>query len=88
MAVEDDNSTLSITERGCLRRYPGGVASVGMEDCLTLTVHTSSVVYEELAPVVVVVGGDDTDEEEEETLRPSAGEFLHLESSSILKGML
>ena len=60
---------------------------MGMEDCLTLTVHTSSVVYEELAPVVVVVGGDDTDEEEEETLRPSAGQFLYLQSTSYLQGM-
>jgi len=43
--------------RVCMRRTVNGV--VGEEDCLTLDIATSSVVYDHPAPVVVYVGGDD-----------------------------
>ena len=47
----------------CLRMTQGGM--VGDEDCLTLDVATSSVVYNNPMPVAVYLPGDD------ETLRPS-----------------
>merc|ERR1711892_1561257 len=43
--------------RVCMRRTLDGL--VGEEDCLTLDIATSSVVYDSPAPVVVYVGGDD-----------------------------
>jgi carboxylesterase type B len=42
--------------RVCMRRTLNGV--VGEEDCLTLDIATSSVVYDNPAPVVVYIGGD------------------------------
>lgn len=43
--------------RVCMRRTLNGL--IGEEDCLTLDIATSSVVYDSPAPVVVYVGGDD-----------------------------
>lgn len=42
--------------RVCMRRTMSGV--VGEEDCLTLDIATSSVVYDNPAPVVVYIAGD------------------------------
>ena len=42
------------------------------ENCLTLDIYTSSVVYNDLQPVVVYIDGDDLSQEEEEALQPSA----------------
>ena len=54
----------------CIRRYPNGAD--GSENCLTLDIYTSSVVYNDLQPVVVYIDGDDLSQEEEEALQPSA----------------
>ena len=54
----------------CWRRYPNGAD--GDENCLTLDIYTSSVVYSNLRPVVVYIDGDDLSQEEEEKLQPSA----------------
>lgn len=54
----------------CWRRYPTGAD--GDENCLTLDIYTSSVVYSDLKPVVVYVDGDDLSQEESENLQPSA----------------
>lgn len=54
----------------CIRRYPNGAD--GSENCLTLDIYTSSVVYNELQPVVVYIDGDDLSQEEEQALQPSA----------------
>ena len=58
--------------RKCWRKYPDGSAR-GHEDCLTLDIYTSNVVYNELMPVVVYVEGDDLYEDVEETMKPSSG---------------
>jgi carboxylesterase type B len=55
----------------CWRRYPSGAVS-GDENCLTLDIFTSSVIYSDLKPVVVYVDGDDLSQEEAEALQPSA----------------
>ena len=54
----------------CWRRYPNGAD--GDENCLTLDIYTSSVVYYDLKPVVVYIDGDDLSQEAEEALQPSA----------------
>eukprot|EP00093_Oithona_nana_P003152 03152.XXX_10690_3064_1 [CDS] Oithona nana genome sequencing. len=54
----------------CWRRYPDGAD--GDENCLTLDIYTSSVVYADLKPVVVYIDGDDLSQDEEEALQPSA----------------
>lgn len=54
----------------CWRRYPNGAD--GDENCLTVDIYTSSVVYTDLQPVVVYVDGDDLTEEEGQELQPSA----------------
>ena len=43
----------------CKRRLASGIT--GDEDCLTLDIATSSVVYSDPAPVVAYIGGDDPD---------------------------
>ena len=58
----------------CLRHYPTGAD--GTENCLTLDIYTSSVVYHNLKPVVVYIDGDDLTLEDELTLQPSA-ELAH-----------
>ena len=55
----------------CWRRYPSGAVS-GDENCLTLDIFTSSVIYSDLKPVVVYVDGDDLSQDEAEALQPSA----------------
>ena len=54
----------------CWKRYPNGAD--GDENCLTLDIYTSSVVYSDLKPVVVYIDGDDLSQEEEAELQPSA----------------
>ena len=56
----------ALEERYCWRKTINGFE--GTEDCLTLNIYTSSVVYNELMPVVVYVRGDDIDE----SVKPSA----------------
>ena len=58
------------TTGSCWRRYPDGAD--GDENCLTLDIYTSSVVYADLKPVVVYIDGDDLSQDEEEALQPSA----------------
>ena len=58
------NDTLS----GSCWRY----GADGDENCLTLDIYTSSVVYNDLKPVVVYVNGDDLSPAEELQLQPSA----------------
>jgi len=48
---------------GCLRRNKDGEV-VGVEDCLTLDVFTSSVIYDELKPVVVYISGDHPEDDD------------------------
>merc|ERR1712223_1494873 len=55
----------------CWKRYPNSGAD-GAENCLTLDIYTSSVVYTDLKPVVVYIDGDDLSQDEEEALQPSA----------------
>jgi len=56
----------------CWRKYPSGAVS-GDENCLTLDIFTSSVIYSDLKPVVVYVDGDDDlSPDEAEALQPSA----------------
>ena len=55
----EDNETDALSGR-CLRKMPDGVE--GDENCLSLNIFTSNVVYEELHPVVVFVGGADLKE--------------------------
>lgn len=55
----------------CWRRYPNGDVS-GNEDCLTLDIFTSNVVYNELMPVVVYIGGEDLYEDMEAELKPDS----------------
>ena len=45
----------------CWKRYPNGAD--GDENCLTLDIYTSSVVYSNLRPVVVYIDGDDLSQE-------------------------
>jgi carboxylesterase type B len=54
----------------CWRRFPNGAD--GDENCLTLDIYTSSVVYDDLKPVVVYIDGDDLSQDEELELQPSA----------------
>ena len=48
-------------------------ASGDTEECLTLDIFTSNVVYNQLMPVVVYIDGDELSQEMEETIRPTAG---------------
>lgn len=59
-------------DQQCLRRDPSGSAR-GVEDCLTLDIFTSNVVYNELSPVVVYVDGDNLVEEKENQIGPDSG---------------
>ena len=43
----------------CMRRLASGI--VGEEDCLVLDIATSSVIYNQPAPVVAYIGGDDAE---------------------------
>ena len=54
----------------CWKRYPNGAD--GDENCLTLDIYTSSVVYSQLRNVVVYIDGDDLSQENEAELQPSA----------------
>ena len=59
------------TKPQCWKRYPTGPA--GDENCLTLDIFTSTVVYNQLMPVVVYVdGGDDLDSASEAKIQPSS----------------
>ncbi|TRY73621.1 hypothetical protein TCAL_09914 [Tigriopus californicus] len=55
----------------CWRRYPNGEVN-GNEDCLTLDIFTSNVVYNELMPVVVYIGGEDLYADIEAELKPNS----------------
>ena len=58
----------------CLRKFGGeGEGSGDTEDCLTLDIFTSNVVYDQLMPVVVYVDGDELSEERTKAIRPTAG---------------
>lgn len=63
----------SLGDSLCLRKF-GGVdgGSGDTEDCLTLDIFTSSVVYDQLMPVVVYVDGDELNEERTKEIRPTA----------------
>ena len=62
----------------CWRKYGGtkGGQMGDLEDCLTLDIFTSSVVYNEFMPVVVYIDGDELSKEEEKKIRPTAGKEL------------
>ena len=71
-AIGVDNGNESDSVSGwCMRKMPAGVS--GEEDCLSLDIFTSSVVYNELMPVVVYLGGEDLSQEDE--LKPNSGEY-------------
>jgi len=55
----------------CWKKYPKS-DSDGAENCLTLDIYTSSVVYTDLKPVVVYIDGDDLSQDVEAGLQPSA----------------
>jgi hypothetical protein len=71
VAHNEANESDSLSSR-CLRKMPQGIK--GDENCLSLDIFTSNVVYNELMPVVVYVGGEDLTEEQENNLAPSSGE--------------
>ena len=60
----------------CWRKY-GGISgeSGDTEDCLTLDIFTSNVIYDPLMPVVVYIDGDELNKESSRKIRPTAGKF-------------
>ena len=84
LEVEETTAVPVATEpinRKCWRKYPDG-SSRGHEDCLTVDIYTSNVVYNELMPVVVYVEGDDLYEDVEETMKPSSGRTIKNSATS------
>jgi carboxylesterase type B len=61
----------------CWRKY-GGISggSGDTEDCLTLDIFTSNVIYDPLMPVVVYIDGDELDKESTKKIRPTAGKMF------------
>ena len=69
----------SLNLNSCWRKYGGvGGGSGETEDCLTLDIFTSNVVYNQLMPVVVYIDGDELSKEMAEKIQPTAGTYLSL----------
>ncbi len=83
---ENNNaSSPAAASNGCARRSGSDViadddADDDQASCLTLDIFTSSVVYDELAPVVVVLAG-----EEDDGIEPNSGSLIRILQSYLVQ---